>query len=566
MNGLKGVIRKTVSDDLQVDIWDETHMDKIVPSLLFNIQCQDIIPEMSATDSTSLNIASPGAMADECLRELISRASFGHVPHVIKPILKHLDNHNLWDTRYPENFAVQLFKIIMYSIQNQHAYTVIQMLMNHLDEISRHCESTADRIRIRTGVVNVLSNIVAITAAGAIGPSVLEIINSLLNYLKASINNYQKLDQPEDEKHFQEAVINTLGEFANNFPDFQKIEIMIFILSKAPPTSSTLENDILLQHILLKSLLKVSAKYKPDTMSHAFPTSFLNPLLARSLSSDPTVRLIVQVIFHQLLDRHNNLPRLARPLSLTSPDKLTIEKALRADLMFMRKHGPELLLHIYDNIQIKNNSVKNFNAIYTTLALMCVEMNSEETLTELLRLTFAIQDFATMKNSDLDETHRSLIHCLVAGFLHLIGHLTAIPTLCAHIEQVIKARHEKAPWLLPDSSETETYKGTSNRSRRNSFEEIAEEFLFNKGTIAEALRSTGHDTKKLLTPFMPRNVGTFYYLNKFFIISKNYIIQLTNLSVDATMTRSISDLNNITVEVESVGSSPTIIRVIQSNI
>ncbi len=35
--GLQGVVRKTVSDDLQVNIWDPVHMDKIVPSLLYNM-------------------------------------------------------------------------------------------------------------------------------------------------------------------------------------------------------------------------------------------------------------------------------------------------------------------------------------------------------------------------------------------------------------------------------------------------------------------------------------------------------------------------------------------------
>ena len=34
----KGVVRKTVSDDLVENIWESVHMDKIVPSLLFNMQ------------------------------------------------------------------------------------------------------------------------------------------------------------------------------------------------------------------------------------------------------------------------------------------------------------------------------------------------------------------------------------------------------------------------------------------------------------------------------------------------------------------------------------------------
>ena len=38
LRGLQGVVRKTVSDDLQVNIWEPVHMDKIVPSLLYNMQ------------------------------------------------------------------------------------------------------------------------------------------------------------------------------------------------------------------------------------------------------------------------------------------------------------------------------------------------------------------------------------------------------------------------------------------------------------------------------------------------------------------------------------------------
>lgn len=37
LQGLQGVIRKTVSDELQPDIWEQHHMDKIVPSLLYNM-------------------------------------------------------------------------------------------------------------------------------------------------------------------------------------------------------------------------------------------------------------------------------------------------------------------------------------------------------------------------------------------------------------------------------------------------------------------------------------------------------------------------------------------------
>lgn len=64
-----------------------------------------------------------------------------------------------------------------------------------------------------------------------------------------------------EEKEYQEALINALGEFANHLPDYQKIEIMMFIMSKIPfpLVDNHTPADNLLQSILLKSLLKVGS-------------------------------------------------------------------------------------------------------------------------------------------------------------------------------------------------------------------------------------------------------------------------------------------------------------------
>lgn len=58
------------------------------------------------------------------------------------------------------------------------------------------------------------------------------------------------------ENQYQESLINALGEFANHLPDYQKIEIMMFIMNKVP-CRELHKSETLLQSILLKSLLKV---------------------------------------------------------------------------------------------------------------------------------------------------------------------------------------------------------------------------------------------------------------------------------------------------------------------
>ena len=40
--------------------------------------------------------------------------------------------------------------------------------------------------------------------------------------------------QMSNEHKLQESIITTIGEFANNLPDFQKIQVLEFIIAKVP--------------------------------------------------------------------------------------------------------------------------------------------------------------------------------------------------------------------------------------------------------------------------------------------------------------------------------------------
>jgi len=525
LKGLKGVIRKTVSDDLQVDIWDDNHMDKIVPSLLYNMQDinQTVAITITSPDSASGSLALPGSpvsksapgplieipsvVAEENLKELVGKASFGNIGSVIRPVLKHLDHHGMWETS--EEFAIEVFRTIMNSIQSQHSYAVVQILMGHLDEKSKMKtgqQQHTSNIRVKTGIATVLSQIVAITASESIGPIVLDIINNLLNHLRSSINNCQSNARVSDaEKKYQETVINSLGEFTNNIPDYQKIEIMMFIMSRVPSSSAS-KTDALFQGILLRSLLKVSATYCTVNMNQALPSAFLKSLLQFSLAADPSTRLTVQHIFHQLLDRHNNLSKISKPVTLSVLPGLTVEKAFRQDVMFMKKHGIEILANIFENSQIANNAGDNYCSLYTTVGLLFVEMSSEEVLTETIRLCLSLQDVAVSGSGNMSEGHKAAIHALVAAIIHLSCQLTSIPALASHVEEVIKIRNKKSPWMLPESNRYYN----NHLGRRPSLISAAEQsddLFFDKNVIVEVLRSTGHDANRLLQPFVTSTVG-----------------------------------------------------------
>eukprot|EP00058_Branchiostoma_floridae_P000125 XP_002585613.1 hypothetical protein BRAFLDRAFT_111695 [Branchiostoma floridae] len=362
-----------------------------------------------------------------------------------------------------------------------------------------------------------------------VGPSVLEVFNTLLRHLRLSID-YQLTGrrgsqgsihkQPineEEEKLFQEAIITTVGAFATILPDYQKIEIMMFIMGKVPippqnGDSNFLsatgvqgeEGNLLLQNMLLKSLHQVALAYTSVSMTTTFTsTAFLDPLLRVSLVADAHVRLIVQQILHTLIDRHGNCEKLQEiriPKYINDLD-LKVEKCSRQDLAFMRKHGPQFYSMLYENLLQHDNSDENFHAIYCTMALLCVEMGGEDVLVELLRLTLGLQEIACkpQEENDLSTPHICKLHAVLAAYLNLISQLTAIPALCQHVTQVLETRKQEAPYFLPETAFLEG----------NSLDQVTlpdtvdTSLLFHQNAINEAMASSGHEVSRLSQPFVP---------------------------------------------------------------
>ncbi|ETE58840.1 Protein EFR3-like B, partial [Ophiophagus hannah] len=133
IRGIQGVVRKTVNDELRATIWEPQHMDKIVPSLLFNMQKTEdpdgrIGPPASPSGEKEEN---PAVLAENCFRELLARATYGNMSNAVRPA--------------------------------QYSHHVIQEILAHLDSCKR------DSPRVRAGIIQVLLEAVAIAAKGSIG-------------------------------------------------------------------------------------------------------------------------------------------------------------------------------------------------------------------------------------------------------------------------------------------------------------------------------------------------------------------------------------------------------------
>ncbi|EDW72495.1 uncharacterized protein Dwil_GK20943, isoform A [Drosophila willistoni] len=538
IKGLQGVIRKTVSDDLVENIWEAQHMEKIVPSLLFNMQfCVNVMfvkkNLLASGDMTPVEDATnvtPPVLAEEVLRELVGRASFGHIRSVLKPLLTHLDRHELW---VPNTFAIHTFRIVMISIQPQYSYTVVETLMQHLDSNFKSSPKT------RTSLAVVLSKIIAIAAGESVGPSALDIINNLLTHLRTSVSTTTEITT--EESQYQEALINALGEFANHHPDYQKIEIMLFIMNTVPDLSKKSKSDQMLQNILLKSLLKVGTQYSTVSFEKAFPASFLQPLLKMARAPHDPTRMIVMQIFQALLDRHQNEQVLSN-VSVKPYPALSQEPPSRSDIIFTHKYGANIMQALIDSMALSDR-VDPLSSSYNTAALLIVEMSCSETVQEFLLFILGIQQVASTVET-LGAVHKCNLHAIAISLLVLISRVTGINNLLEYAQKIIDARREEAAYYLPPLLEP---KKMSSKNLNLSLPHLS----IDKLALGECLQNAGMDAQRL-------NTGAPYTLHQTDHPGHrhSWVESVSNM----TQRNSSADLTVYNGDVDSVNSSPGVTK------
>uniref|UniRef100_A0A8D3CSQ1 Protein EFR3 homolog A n=1 Tax=Scophthalmus maximus TaxID=52904 RepID=A0A8D3CSQ1_SCOMX len=510
IKGLQGVVRKTVNDELQAIIWEPQHMDKLIPSMLFNMQDSEDLDRAGLPGTPSGagqdGEENPAALAESCFRELLGRAAYGNMNNACPSSdvhtdqhAHHLDNHNLWD---PNEFAVSCFRIIMYSIQAQHSHHVIQQVLNHLDT---HKRTTP---RVRAGIVQVLLETVAIAAKGSVGPTVLEVFNTLLKHLRMSVdfelgessrrNSSTSVSsgrgKESEERIVQNAIIQTIGFFGGNLPDYQRAEVMMFIMGKVPVHQGTKR----IQTMLLSSLIMVTSGFKSKSMAAALPPPFLDPLFSISLMEDSELRQLVLEILHNIIDRHDNRAKLRgiRIIPNVAALKIKREKISKQDVAFMKKHGQQLYRHIYLGCKEEDNVHKNFELLFTTLAVLTIELANEEVVIDLIRLAVALQDMVLANEENMPMFIRCGIMALVAAYLNFLSQMIANPPFCQHVSKVIELRNMDAPYLLPEHIFRDKLPDSLDKEDRLLY--------FQTSNMAECLAGPGYNAERLSIPYVPQ--------------------------------------------------------------
>lgn len=487
LQGLNGVIRKTVNEDLAENIWDPKHMEKIVPSLLYNIDPAQLegrgdreTPDLGASIGDE---KSPCWVADEILRELVQSASFGSIKAILRPVLQFMKDHDLWDESGHQR-ATHTFEAIMYSIHMDLSYKVIDKLMSELD-------LPTNSLVQKASIAIVLSKIIGIGVGDStVGPAVLEIINDLLKQLKKSAEKEKTYDQSSSnpKQLLQHALLDALGQYASKMPDFQMIEIMTFILSKVPHDSRA---DHEQQLILMKALFCVAEKHTPTLFSTTFSPQLLTTLMRLLQAPDQDVRLLVLQTFQILVDRHSNREKLAKPT--LEPRNMALEgypnKFNRSDQIFVQKSLFNVFQHFKRVLEEQSNTIEFIEAIYTTCALLHIETSAtDESALYLLDLIESVQGIA-IKNMNLSTENRFALHAIAICFLSLLATTVQSTELDVYLDGIVQSRDAKAPHMLPPLSE-EYHPGLDPNTPE-------EDILIDSIQVKEALKNAGKDVQRM---------------------------------------------------------------------
>ena len=491
LQGISGVIRKSVNEDLAENIWEAKHMDKIVPSLLFNMEDTSnmgrITPDLGNLDNNeSENTASH--LADQILRELVQVATSISIKGILIPVLKHIDNHNQWDAD-KQDFAVHTFNAIMYSIQVDLSYILIEKIIAHID--------TASNITQKGNIATVLSKIIHIgVGESTVGPAVLEIITSLLKHLTLSVEAGYSLDEQSSSSEpmlqFQAALFRCLGEYTGRMPDFQKSENMSFILSKIPVDSQAegekRRSESEKQLILMKALIAVAEKHNAALFSSNFNSHLLRLLMA----NDPNVRLLVLQTFQILADRNDNMGKLQAAATLTPADLDLYGipgRKNRADHVFAQKTLFRIYAGFKQVLAEHNNSKEFLDAMYTTVSILAIELSATDEGTMcLLDLIDGIQTTA-VKELALSTNNRFNLHSLAILLFAILAMIVNIADIDIYLDEVIKVRKSKATHMLPPI--TESYNPGLDPNTPD------DDVLINIEQVKEALKNAGKDVEQL---------------------------------------------------------------------
>jgi hypothetical protein len=324
-----------------------------------------LVERKYSTKTLDSSVIDPDHEAKMLLKHLSSKADFTTISKIVKPILDYLDTSKASGWEYT-SFVRCIFLILMYNVKQQHAI-VIKELIKHLDS---HINSSA---KLKRQIISAISTCIRTAAMHSVGTAgqIIEIFTYLIKHLKTSVEKQsqlrlQLLQKPSastipnksvgtalltstalepqifkiqndinEEANLQAKIIEAMGQFTVNLPDYSKNEVVMLIANQITSqhfnytdltSINSVGNNSSAAHQNAKDLLntqlrakyfeclhEICAKYRPQQLFSAFTSiSFLEDILRLTLVADWASSRKAHEIIQLLLDKYQTMSKIKK--------------------------------------------------------------------------------------------------------------------------------------------------------------------------------------------------------------------------------------------------------------
>ncbi|KAI8984553.1 hypothetical protein BDF20DRAFT_860519 [Mycotypha africana] len=453
---------------------------------------EDMDNQQSATQNETLNVHSVDILAAKTTSLLLKRSNAVGVKLVLGPLFAFMDSHKLW---WPPQFGVSMMELALDSLQPQYRYLLISEVLQQLELLSHNNKMTVDVNKFAC-LVSMLDTMLNANVP-LVGVSVLEVLNSLFNYLVRSVkdfkaftlvetNNINNREATSMEFTIQNGLVHSIGGLASQTYYLNQLnDIAGYVISKMKvghhhPKDSTQtaeeESDGAMDGLpaqeyrsialhCLNAVITTSSSTnesegnddeygKSSTMIE--PTA---PVFSNIISLDAwfsALGLLTDPCQETRVEFANTLVHYFE--STCAEEEATIDIYPKHT---MNQHGDVMLVNalhqaIVDWVQLPNIKAEDIHAMYHILTALTKKFGADETI-KAVPLIFKVQDLVQFSTTSIQGTARqNAIAALVIEWLMMTGRFYRIDSLIHYADELREGRIQSNQYsaIFMDSNST----------------------------------------------------------------------------------------------------------------
>lgn len=443
---LSGLVTKVSRDRFyQVMIWEEVHLNKLVPVYLSRMKEEP---------------------SEDLMSSFVATAEITHFPRLMCSVFEHFDRNDSWIT--DSSFVQTIMEIVVKATESRMAHSIVEALLGHLSK-------QASNVLISTAIVQVLDKVVAMAAESMAGPYLLDFLRKLVSHLKTNISQaHSSSENKATLEKFQHELVKVIISCGECVPNYERWNIVCFLISQMPDQVAV-ATDIQLSRELMRMCARVMSSIKMKALDDIFSDQVYSSMRILWKYTSAELVPLVLLLWTQAMDWKGNSAKIPLTVSWSSLEEVGLSCVEHKQYIFNSKYLQSFTTSLAEFAPSLQWERAHMEAYYRFLAVIPLSLGVEAGKS-LVKVAMEIQDSSCRDSACCHQ----FCHVVVAGLLHtLSAMLPGKQTWNLHVAQVLERRGSQARHLLPDGF----FLGTDMLNITESKESVSPDLLFSSDQL-----------------------------------------------------------------------------------